>query len=110
MSAISSGDCIKEDDLIMIGEIELEGGIQFFSVIREHLMELVGDPMLSMLDLSPDDRKPGGVDTVSLLVASIKFKNNPKVGVVTTLSIIVFITNYHNILGDCQIALRTSLL
>ncbi len=50
-------------------------------MIREHLLSLVGDPMLSMLDLREEDSEPGGVDTVTMLVASAKFKNNPKVGV-----------------------------
>ena len=54
--------------------------LQMSAVIREHLLELVGDPMLSMLDLRDEDKEPG-VDTVSMLVASAKFKNSPKVGV-----------------------------
>lgn len=78
---ISSGNT-REDDLIMVGEIQLEDGTQFSSVIREHLLSLVGNPMLSMLDLREEDLEPGGVDTVTMLVASAKFKNNPKVGVV----------------------------
>ena len=48
-------------------------------MIREHLLSLVGDPMLSMLDLRDEDMEPGGVTTVAMLVASAKFKNNPKV-------------------------------
>ena len=83
--AISKGD-IREDELIMIGEIQLEDQTQFASVIREHLLSLVGDPMLSMLDLREEDLQPGGVDTVTMLVASAKFKNNPKVGVVGLIS------------------------
>lgn len=75
-----AGDNIREDDLIMIGEIQLEDGSQFSSVIREHLLSLMGDPMLSMLDLREEDLEPGGVTTVTMLVASAKFKNNPKVG------------------------------
>ncbi len=53
--------------------------LQFSFVIREHLLSLVGDPMLSMLDLREEDIEPGGIDTVTMLVASAKFKNNPKV-------------------------------
>lgn len=78
MVTIAKGD-IREDDLIMIGDIQLEDGTQFSSVIREHLLSLVGNPMLSMMDLREDDLEPGGVDTVTMLVASAKFKNNPKV-------------------------------
>ena len=63
----------------MIGEIQLEDGSQFSSVIREHLLSLVRDPMLSMLDLREEDIEPGGVATVAMLVASAKFKNNPTV-------------------------------
>ena len=73
------GDNIREDDLIMIGEIQLEDGSQFFSVIREHLLSLMGDPMFSMLDLREEDIEPGGVTTVDMLVASAKFKDSSKV-------------------------------
>ena len=80
MVTIARGGDIREDDLIMIGEItQQEDGVQFSSVIREHLLSLVGDPMLSMLDLREEDMQPGGVDTVTMLVASAKYKNNPKV-------------------------------
>lgn len=65
----------------MIGELQLEDGAQFSTVIRGHLLSLVGDPMLSMLDLHSEDLDQGGVDTVTMLVASVNFKNNPKVGV-----------------------------
>ena len=63
----------------MLGEIQLDDGSQFSSILREHLYSLVGDPMLSMLDLRQEDIEPGGVDTVTMLVASVKYKNNPKV-------------------------------
>ena len=63
----------------MIGNIQLEDGSQFSSVIREHLLSLVRDPMLSMLDLREEDIEPRGVTTVAMLVDSAKFKNNPTV-------------------------------
>ena len=79
MVAISSGKEIREDDLIIIGEIKLENETQFFSVIRRHLLDLIGDPMLSMLEMRAEDVDPSGVETVTMLVASANFKNNPKV-------------------------------
>ena len=79
--ALAQGKAIIEDDLIMLGEIQQEDGTLFSSTLRDQLLSLVGDPMLSMLDLREEDREPGGVDTVTMLVASAKFKNNPKVGV-----------------------------
>ena len=82
----------------MIGELILEDGAQFSTVIRTHLLSLVGDPMLSMLDLRSEDLDQGGVDTVTKLVGSVNFKNNPKVGVVnhTHLDFIIFFV------GDSQ--------
>jgi len=73
------GKPVLEDDLIMIGEIQQEDGSQFSVVLREHLLELVGDPMLSMLDLREEDKEPGGMGTVTMMVASVKYKNSPKV-------------------------------
>ena len=81
MVSIGSGNTLREDDFITIGEVQAESGIQFFSVIREHLLSLIGEPMLSMLELREEDSVVGGVETVAMLVASVKYKNNAKVGV-----------------------------
>ena len=63
----------------MLGEIKCDGGTQFAGVLREELLEAVGDPMLSMMELRKEDLDPSGVAALPMLVASVKFKNNPKV-------------------------------
>ena len=78
VKAFSSGD-VREDDLIMIGEIKCDGGELFATVIREELLGIVSDPMLSILELRKEDVDSAGVDTPTMLVASVKFKTNPKV-------------------------------
>ena len=70
---------------MQIAEIPLpgEGEKQFFSVIRDHLMELAGDPILSVLE--PRSEDDDGRLTVSQMVASAQFKDNSKVCVVKLL-------------------------
>ena len=63
----------------MLGEIKCDGGAQFAGVLREELLDAVGDPMLSMMELRKEDLDPSGVAALPMLVASVKFKNNPKV-------------------------------
>ncbi len=77
--AMVDADSLREDDLMQIAEIPLpgEGDKQFYSVIRDHLMELAGDPVLSVLEGRPED--DNGRLTVPLMVVSAQFKDNPKV-------------------------------
>ena len=77
VKAIASSGTMREDDLITIGELPLENG-QFYSVIRDHILDLVGDPELTMLELREEDRDQK-VSTVPKLVGSAKYKDNPKV-------------------------------
>ena len=97
---ITHGGSIREDDLILIGELVLEDGAQFSTVIRTHLLSLIGDPMLSMLDLRSEDLDQEGVDTVTKLVGSVNFKNNPKVGVVNHTHLEYFY--FYFFVGDSQ--------
>ena len=79
MTVINSGKPLREEDLMLIGEIKCDGGEQFSYMLREELLGIVGDPMLSMLEMRKEDIDPSGVSTLSMLVASAKFKSNPKV-------------------------------
>lgn len=77
--AMANTGSLREDDLMQIAEIPLPGeeDKQFYSVIRDHLMELAGDPLLSVLENRPED--DNGRLTVPLMVASAQYKDNPKV-------------------------------
>ena len=76
--AIAQSGTIREDDLMMIAEIPLDADRQFYSVIREHLLELAGDPLLSVLEVREEESDNRAL-TVPLLVASAQYKDNPKV-------------------------------
>lgn len=74
---ISQGD-IREDDLFTLGELPLEGGQQLYSVMRERILEMAGDPILSLLELREEDRSQENL-SMTMLVAAARFKNNVKV-------------------------------
>ena len=79
IAALSSGEPVKEDDLILIGELpdDSVASGQFYSVLREELLKLLEDPVLSLIELRDEDRKAGM--KFSTLFAAAQFKNNPKV-------------------------------
>ena len=79
MTTVKVGKPLSEEDMILLGEIKCDGGSQFASVLRAELLEAIGDPMLSMMELREEDKDPSGVSSLPMLVGSIKFKNNPKV-------------------------------
>jgi len=79
MTTVKVGKPLSEEDMIMLGEIKCDGGSQFARVLREELLEAIGDPMLSMMELREEDKDPSGVSSLPMLVASVKFKNHPKV-------------------------------
>ena len=78
ITAIAQSGSIREDDLMTIAEIPLDADKQFYSVIRAHLLELAGDPVLSILEVREEDSDNRGL-TVPMLVASAQYKDNPKV-------------------------------
>lgn len=82
--ALLDNTTLREDSLMQIAELPLPSDNneeQFFSIIRRYLVELAGDPLLSVLDLRAED--DDSQLTVPLMVASAQFKDNPKVGVVS---------------------------
>lgn len=78
MEALNSGASVSEDDLILIGELACETtrSKQFHSVLRDLMLKLVGDPVLSLIELSEEDREAGL--KLSTLFASAQYKNNVK--------------------------------
>lgn len=77
ISNISKGD-IREDDLIILGELPLDDGRQLYTVMRERILEMAGDPILSLLELREEDHSQSNL-SMTMLVAAIRFKNNIKV-------------------------------
>ena len=78
MLSVAQNTTLREDDLMQIAEIPLPGNEdkQFYSIIRDHLLELAGDPLLSVLEVRPEDDDSLAVP---FMVASAKYKDNPKV-------------------------------
>ena len=77
MDAINSGEPFREDDLILIGEIPTQStrSKQFYSVLREMMLDMIGDPVLSLIELG-EDRQAGM--KLSKLFAAAQYKNNLK--------------------------------
>ena len=89
IAALSAGEPVKEDDLILIGELpddSVTSG-QFYSVLREELLKLLEDPVLTLIELRDEDRKAGM--KFSMLFAAAQFKNNPKVSCNTVLIMLI---------------------
>ena len=74
---INKGD-IREDDLLTLGELQLDDGRQLYTVMRERILEMAGDPILSLLELREEDRSQDNL-SMTMLVAAARFKNNVKV-------------------------------
>ena len=74
---ISRGD-IREDDLFTLGELTLENGQQLYTVMRERILEIAGDPILSLVELREEDRNQDNL-SMTMLVAAARFKDNVKV-------------------------------
>ena len=76
---ITAGKTIREDDLILIGELPDDSSSdgQFYSVMRKEILKLVGDPVLSLIELREEDKDAG--IKFSRLFAAAEYKNNPKV-------------------------------
>jgi len=76
---ITAGKTIQEDDLILIGELpdDKSSDGQFYSVMWKEILKLVGDPVLSLIELREED-KDAGVK-FSRRFAAAEYKNNPKV-------------------------------
>ena len=77
LSNINEG-VIREDDLFALGELRLENGQQLYTVMRERILEIAGDPILSLLELKEEDCKQDDL-SMSMLVAATRFKDNVKV-------------------------------
>ena len=79
IATISAGKAIREEDLILIGELPDSSSPdgQFYSVMREEILKLVDDPVLSLIELRSEDKEAGM--KFSRLFAAAQYKNNPKV-------------------------------
>ena len=77
ISSISKGD-IREDDLIILGELPLDDGRQLYTVMRERIMEIAGDPILSLVEQREEYHNHNNL-SMTMLVAAMRFKNNVKV-------------------------------
>ena len=79
ITTISAGKAIREEDLILIGELPDSSSPdgQFYSVMREEILKLVDDPVLSLIELRSEDKEAGM--KFSRLFAAAQYKNNPKV-------------------------------
>lgn len=78
ISNISKGIDIREDDLLTLGELSLGDGKQLYTVMRERILEMAGDPILSLLELREEDRNKDNL-SMTMLVAAARFKDNVKV-------------------------------
>ncbi len=78
LEALNSGATIREDDLILIGELRSDTtkSKQFYSVLRQMMLNLIEDPVLSLIELCEEDQKAGM--KLSKLFASAKYKDNVK--------------------------------
>lgn len=79
IAAMTKGEPLREDELILIGELpdeEAESG-QFYSVLRTELLKLIGNPVLSLIQLREEEREMGV--KFSRLFAAAEYKNNAKV-------------------------------
>ena len=79
VATISAGKAIREEDLILIGELPDSSSPdgQFYSVMREEILKLVEDPVLSLIELRAEDKDAGM--KFSRLFAAAQYKNNPRV-------------------------------
>ena len=79
IATISAGKAIREEDLILIGELPDSSSPdgQFYSVMRDEILKLVDDPVLSLIELRSEDKEAG--TKFSRLFAAAQYKNNPKV-------------------------------
>ena len=79
VASMSAGEPVREDDLILIGELpdDTTATGQFYSVLREEMLNLIGDPVLSLIELRDEDKEAGM--KFSTLFAAAQYKNNPKV-------------------------------
>lgn len=84
ISNINKGD-IREEDLITLGELPLGDGRQLYTVMHERILEMAGDPILSLLELREEDQNQDNL-SLTMLVAAARFKNNVKVMFLTALS------------------------
>lgn len=85
IAAMTSGEPLREDELILIGELpdeEAESG-QFYSVLRTELLKLIGNPVLSLIQLREEEREMGV--KFSRLFAAAEYKNNAKVSTIFSL-------------------------
>lgn len=80
LSNISKGD-IREDDLFALGELTLENGQQLYTVMRERILDIAGDPILSLVELREEDRNQDNL-SMTMLVAAARFKDNVKVCII----------------------------
>ena len=56
----------------------LENGQQLYTAMREHVLEMAGDPVLSLLELREEDQNQDNL-SMTMLVNAARFKNNVKV-------------------------------
>lgn len=96
IAAMTSGESLREDELILIGELpdeKAESG-QFYSVLRKELLKLIGNPVLSLIQLRQEERESGV--KFSRLFAAAEYKNNAKVNIVISL-MCSYICHHHSI-------------
>ena len=89
LTNITKGD-IREDDLLTLGELPLDSERQLYTAMREHILEMAGDPVLSLLELREEDQDQDNL-SVTMLVNAARFKNNVKVSILFIHSIICII-------------------
>ena len=76
---ITASKTIREYELILIGELpdDSSSNGKFYSVMRKDILELEGDPVLSLIELREEDEDAGA--KFSRPFAAAEYKNNPKV-------------------------------
>ena len=79
IASLNSGQPLREDELIVIGELpdEMAESGQFYSLLRLELLKLIGNPVLSLIQLRVEEREAGL--KFSRLFAAAEYKNNAKV-------------------------------
>ena len=86
IASLNAGEPIREDHLILIGEPCDASGVQFYCVLRDEMLRLMEDPVLSLIELREEDREDG--KRISQLFAAAKFKDNAKVCTCITLYVV----------------------
>ena len=81
VESMSCGGTVREDDLILTGDLEdaKSSSGHFYSIMREAMLKMKDNPVISLLEFRDDDRNRGTKVKLSKLFGAAEYKNNSKV-------------------------------